>query len=378
MNQSTSASIALLRFPLACMVVFLHAISGDIMADIENLDYLNLTGWDACSLLEISLSHVITHVAVPVFFIISGFLFFQKLDRWDWAIWKDKMRRRYKSLFLPYILWCSIFVLFVLGKKILGVIVHGKSLSGIVIWLSSKNYLHLLWDCSSFGEGRTSWFGYIIPHTTTPLLFPFWFIRDLMVIVLLAPVIWLFLKSLGKTWIVFMVFLYVSGTWIDIHGLGLSAVFFFSWGGYFGVKRKDMIESFFRYRFLVYPAFAFLFLFTTAYDGINTYTGNIFYPFFNIVGMIVTLCLSLEVYRKWRLEPNEFLAGSCFFIFASHAFILSYCNSFLTSFIGNYNPVVTIVVYLLTPTITIALCLLFYSFVRKYLSNYSYLLTGGR
>ena len=67
MNQSTSASIAKLRFLLACMVVFLHAISGDIMADIENLDYSNLTGWDACSLLEISLSHVITHVAVPVF-----------------------------------------------------------------------------------------------------------------------------------------------------------------------------------------------------------------------------------------------------------------------------------------------------------------------
>ena len=69
-----------LRFPLAVMVVVIHS---SISKDYHLPDYTALSGTDICVALQILFSHVISAVAVPAFFMMSGYFFFYKAERFD-------------------------------------------------------------------------------------------------------------------------------------------------------------------------------------------------------------------------------------------------------------------------------------------------------
>ena len=69
-----------LRFPLAVMVLVIHSF---ISKDYHLPDYTSLSGMDICVALQILFSHVISAVAVPAFFMMSGYFFFYKEERFN-------------------------------------------------------------------------------------------------------------------------------------------------------------------------------------------------------------------------------------------------------------------------------------------------------
>lgn len=77
-----------LRFPLIVGVVFIHSFGTPF--DYDALDFLNLSGIDRYNLFRVSISKVLTHVCVPTFYFISGFLFFKGLETWDVEKYKQK------------------------------------------------------------------------------------------------------------------------------------------------------------------------------------------------------------------------------------------------------------------------------------------------
>lgn len=90
MSDKDSQVINLIRFPLAVMVVLIHCGSRSFV--------------DGGEWFRTLVSDVLPAIAVPLFFVISGFLFFQGLEQWDWEKWKGKMRRRVKTLLIPYLI----------------------------------------------------------------------------------------------------------------------------------------------------------------------------------------------------------------------------------------------------------------------------------
>lgn len=62
--------------------------------------------------IEYFISEIIACVAVPLFFLISGFLFFYRLRGFNHAVYLSKLRKRFWSLFVPYLFW-SFFAVFV-------------------------------------------------------------------------------------------------------------------------------------------------------------------------------------------------------------------------------------------------------------------------
>lgn len=93
MNRD-SEIIRLLRFPLALLVVLLHAepaIDGWSPQSMSS-EYM---GANIAGVVMYSLSHILAQVAVPAFFLISGYLFFLKLESWDMAVWKRKLVSRF-------------------------------------------------------------------------------------------------------------------------------------------------------------------------------------------------------------------------------------------------------------------------------------------
>ena len=96
MNQSNF--ITFLRFPLivGVLVVHTHLLVNDHEAWY---DYY---------------SHIIgklTLIAPAVFFMMSAYLFFYK--GFSISIYKDKLRKRIKSLLIPYLIWNLLYLLFI-------------------------------------------------------------------------------------------------------------------------------------------------------------------------------------------------------------------------------------------------------------------------
>ena len=115
-----SQVIHTLRFPLVCLVVVIHSFSFMEGWEVSQMDLSHLTGADFYSLFCISLSMTLAHIAVPTFFVISGYLFFMDLRQWDWQVYGAKLNKRIFTLFIPYLVWNTLYVLDVLSKKLGG------------------------------------------------------------------------------------------------------------------------------------------------------------------------------------------------------------------------------------------------------------------
>lgn len=112
--QLQSSAIDLLRFPLAIMVIFIHMNPNVI--NLLEADFGLLTTQGFYNVIGILLSHVLTHIAVPTFFLISGFLFFVNFQEWSWEGYKKKMSSRVKTLLIPYVFWNVVpFLLMVIA-----------------------------------------------------------------------------------------------------------------------------------------------------------------------------------------------------------------------------------------------------------------------
>ena len=95
-----SKTNSFLRFPLIVGVVLIH----------NNLEEINIQGktisygsWPWLSYLMEFFSSVLPTIAVPLFFFISGFLFFHHTD-FDGTVYKKKLKSRCRTLLVTYLI----------------------------------------------------------------------------------------------------------------------------------------------------------------------------------------------------------------------------------------------------------------------------------
>ena len=79
-----------LRFPMAAVVVLNH--TGSLGG---------ASPYPVYSTLCIIFPEAICRLAVPLFFLISGYLFFNGLEKWNKGLYLTKLKRRAKSLLVP-------------------------------------------------------------------------------------------------------------------------------------------------------------------------------------------------------------------------------------------------------------------------------------
>ena len=108
--------------------------------------------------------------AVPVFFVISGYMFFYKVENLTKDIYKSKLKRRVTSLLVPYLFWNSLAL-------IEGCIKHLPALAGLFPNIGNQP-IDFFYCIKSF---------WCTPDGTCPIYYPFWYIRDLMVCALFTP-----------------------------------------------------------------------------------------------------------------------------------------------------------------------------------------------
>lgn len=131
-----SATIDLLRFPLAIMVIFIHM--NPEVSNLFDVDFCLISGHGIYNVTGVLLSHVLTHIAVPTFYLISGFLFFINFQKWSWEGYKKKLSSRIKTLLVPYLLWNAIPFLLAVLAMLAAVAIKGKPIEGVETFIMRK------------------------------------------------------------------------------------------------------------------------------------------------------------------------------------------------------------------------------------------------
>lgn len=385
MIERDSTLINTIRFPLACLVVFLHsyvAVDGyKIHETWERAQTGALTGTDWYSLTCITFSHVLTQVAVPMFFFISGYLFYVGLKEWNWQKYGEKMKRRVGSLIVPYLSWNSIMAAIALGIMVSGTLLLGKPIERIGNWFHEVGGVFgIYWSDQSHLASSVNLLGHTT-HNSYPILMPMWFIRNLIVVVVLAPVLWYLLKKNSVVMLMLLGLGWALKIDTNIPGLGFASLFMFGWGGHFSLSGKSITEQFGRIsNRLLTPLFVIGFLMSICFDGRMTQIGQITLSVWILTAMpmIIKWFMWLIDRKPLISERMKKLSDSSFTIFAFHGIIISYVWSVLWKIIGiehsgilltpsyvDNHPVACIFCYLLIPIVATAICVVFYMLIKK-------------
>ena len=374
-----SKTINFLRFPMAIAVVFIHT-----HADVGNLvdaDFKFFSWQGIYNVVGVLFSHVLSHIAVPLFFFISGLLFFINFREWSWLRYRKKIKSRIYTLIIPYILWNLIpFLLFLLGYMVIGVKNH--SLEEIKNFLYSTN-INLFYDYHSW-ETVTNWFGKKVVMSG-PFNFPLWFLRDLIFVSVLTPLIYYLINKLKVIFIILLLFAYLSNVWISIPGLSVLACFFYSLGAYISINLINVFAILKKYRKIVLTTSLILLFESVVYYGMNTIIGSFFYPFFIIFMSSCVFYFAFLFVDKSHLMVGNTLISSCFFIYVFHCMPLPLFGNlnhlirvFLLKIMPGQSPVDMVIVYFANPFFTVAICVFLFRILTMFLPRVSGVFMGNR
>ena len=362
-----------LRFPLIVGVVFIHCFGKPF--DFSTIDFSNLTSIDCYNLFRVSISKVLTHVCVPTFYFISGYLFFKGIEKWNYSSYKEKLKRRVKTLLIPFLIWNTICILLSLQ----GYYRH-YGIEGVLGFLSDNNYWHLYWDSHRWNLDRTNWLGGAIP-ASSPSLVPLWFLRDLMIVVICAPVLHYIFKTIRLWGVCMFLLCYISGVFIPVPGFSTMAFLFFGTGAYMKINNINPLQFVQRWR-LPFLAIALVtWVACTMLNGHETEWGNHIYPIYVISGAITLINVAIYFVNNNKLQAmsNPLLSRGSFFIYLSHTIlILPTCKKVSSAIFGQTTALQMTISYMFTPVMTLIICIMLYFFLRRFTPTLCGILTGER
>lgn len=96
-----------LNFPLVLLVAFLRC--KEEPSDLHT-NWLYFVINDAYNFFRSYISYILCIVAVPNFFLMSNYLFYNNIVEQSYDLYFGKIRRRLKTLIIPYVSWITIYL----------------------------------------------------------------------------------------------------------------------------------------------------------------------------------------------------------------------------------------------------------------------------
>ncbi|MBP1614115.1 MAG: rane protein [Bacteroidetes bacterium] len=359
-EELQSKTITWLRFPMIVGVLLIHSYNPNLNNGGMLFRDIPVT-YPLFQFIRNLSSEVVARFCVPLFFLIAGYLFFYRISTFTPSIYADKLKKRIHSLLVPYLFWNAFALLaYVLLQEVFGIhnLAYG-ALPKVSAW-EWTDYLRCFWDIRS-------------PHY--PLIYPLWFIRDLMITSLLTPFIYIGIKHLKAFFPLAFFFIWVFSLPIGVVGINTGALFFFSIGAYFSLNQRNLVtegRKLFRFSML-YPMVA---LADTLCKGhnIDTYL----HPIGILLGMLFTINLISYLLQKNRIKESTYLAGVSFFVYAAHEQMLSQIRKMLVTVIPPQSESAYFALYLLPMLATILITLAIYYLLKKYCSAAMKIMVGAR
>lgn len=265
-------------------------------------------------------------------------------------------------------------------------------------------WIGLYWSAMKLGAGQVDIWGHPA-HSTVPILLPFYFIRNLIVVDLFTPLLHFLLRSRGGkvspcafVTIALLSFLYFTQTSFIIPGFTAETFFFFGWGAFLSLNRFELSEVFYSRRWTIAIVTIILFVAMLCKGYLFSRAGKIIAPFFTVSVVMAMINLATWVVKRScsdsmssKLKDGAIRwQDATFLIFAFHFFIhhdvfklLNRIGGALTGYydvrmmeMANRFPYVVIMNYLLRIVIIVAICMFVYVILRKFLPRVCSILCG--
>lgn len=353
-NRYLSEKLRLVSFFSMIMVVFLHSynLGEDIIYDssyTKNLVFF----------VQFFISQGIARVAVPIFFCISGYLFFVNKEI-TFSVYGLLLKKRFKTLVLPYLFWSFLgFLIYFLLQV----------LPQTSIFFKQKHFVDY-----TVSEVLNTIF-------INPVPFQFWFIRDLIVFALFLPLIYLFVKYLKHFGLLLLLI-----TWciqFDFVFFSNEAILFFVFGAFFGVNKMDLENKLLCNYGYFFIMVWILFIFSETILICYNFNEIIIIKFIHKIGILIGVFAIWYFYdfilKKTEYSKSKFdtLTYFSFFLCAAHEPLLEFIKILFYKILGKSQNSLMFI-YAISPIIVISICTVLGIFLKRTSPKVFAIITGGR
>ncbi len=360
-NNYLSKKFKVISFIAIIMVVYIHAYN---LTDRFLQPFTTISNqMNFSSFFQYFISNGLTRIAVPLFFAISGYLFYHNLSA-NKNSFLAKYKSRAKTLLLPYLLCSVVSLLFLyLGQEFV-------ALMGIEDFFIEATFVENLVRNFAVQD-------YIAKIFFSSAAYQLWFIWDLMIYVILSPLIYYYLKRNSYLALIpFAIF------WLfDLHlFINSEGILFFMLGAFLAIKEINFQREFSKRKINIILILWLLVLvlktFLAYYD--LHFVLLALHKIAIILGFI-GLWYGYDIYIG-ELRDNHrifYLTSFTFFIFLFHVPLLDFLTDICLGLFGS-SQFLSLAVYLLNPIFVMGLLIVVAELLRRYLTSVYSIVTGGR
>lgn len=345
-DKYISVKLKVISFFSMLLVVFRHAYNlGEnvIVAKKECVSFF----------VQIFVSSGFTSIAVPIFFSISGFFLFlgKKQSFREYFLLLNK---KFKSLVIPYLFWSIFWFLIYFLKG------HYKDYS--VTTILNDIFIN-------------------------PIPLQFWFIRDLFGLVVISPLIYLLIKYTNGFIIFILLFIWYFNVLIPLNES--IALLFFAIGSYLAIKgiNLKLSKDYSLALILLWLLILFFqtFLIFNSKENISILKliqNNFVINFLDKSGIVLGMLVIWKIYDLLfnHIDVANYkwfsITDLSFFIYAFHLPILWMVPSYIYRFVGHNQ--FSLLIYIIAPTLLILFGLVLGTSLKRYMSPFFGIITGGR
>ena len=327
-----SEKIRILSFFLTILIVILHT----------NMAMLCTGG---ISFLQQLITAEFTRIAVPLFFLISGFLFFINYNG-TLEDYKHKLISRTKSILIPYIIFLisGSIIMFVIGQT---------------------------YNINTFIE--------IIKKgivTSPPIFYPLWFLRDLYIMALFSPLVYLIIKK-APIFLIIPTAIWVLGRNPFTFPMA-ETIIFFSIGAFLTTKEKLLEQRNHKRTWLLFFFWIFLCFLNTYINKYIIALPYVTHCIILILGIYTIWILYDKLYPKFvKLIKTAKIYNYSFLIYLIHEPILTIIKKIWLTILGNSSCSIGFI-YFIAPILTILSIFGIGVVLKALCPNILALITGGR
>lgn len=360
MNKYLSLKIKVISFIAIIMVVFTHCYN--FKDNFLTVTTIITEGLNYGTFIEYFICNGLSRASVPIFFLISGYLFFLSFE-FSVSGYFSKIKSRFKSLFIPYVLWSFISM---------GIC--------LIFWgvdIMPVNDMKANLEIGGFVQGFLN-----------PPNFQFWFVKQLIIYSVLSPIFYLLLKC-KITRIIYLLavlFLWLIDFGSIFNVIEVEALLFFSLGAYLSIAKKEDIilkEKSKNVVSVILAMWIITLVIKTVLCGVLSKD-----DFTTVILILYKVSVLIGIFSMWfgldYLMKNEKFTKNIlrftphtFFIFCFHEPILDFVvqYSLINISDGTLFNTITFFIY---PIVTIILAILISKLLMKYFSGVHNILTGSR
>lgn len=348
--------IGRLRFLLIVGIVLLHAYGSALT--IQGVTVGIESSGVGLQFLRDFISQGLARSCVPVYFLISGYLYFHD-NSGSGAEYLKKTQGRIRSLLIPYLCWNAGLAALIFAAQAwppTSGLFSGKKLP--LAELTVPNLIDS-----------------ILGVTRMPIAYQFWFVRDLFILSLLSFAVDRFNRYLGWGGI-----LLIAIAWVCNAGIGwipsVEGTLFFAVGALLARSGRPLFFSDHYYR----PALLLFMVMVTA----DILTGQwksqgLIHKVGIISGVVALLGVSAAIGKYSRLrEWLTYLSGFSFIVFAVHEPLLTMLRKITFVALNPGTDLLIGFLYLALPALVIALSIFAGSLAMNHFPKAYSVATGGR